>query len=352
MKYIIITLISFSILCSSSIAQQANTKEIYTAPFKNNATGAYTLIHDDFGASWASGIENYVDTMAYNRHIPICFAVITKECDKSDWKKANELIAHHHQIINHTMSHKCGVQVDWCQAGNWDEHNFNVEFDSSTAWIKKNTGKHPAFFIFPFDLFSDTMITYLEASNYLGARAGRQNATNPADQLTPFRLNFQMHRPEEAIAQLDSFAIKTVREKSWGIRVLHGVGDDSWGSLNPVDYGNHLDYISKLSKDKQLWVATLSDVVTYQYMKAKYIPQAKQRDAKGRVTRIEFNNNPDIVLPLESLLTDKVITIVIKQKTKSYKEIIQGNIHLHADMLGDEMMINAIADKGEIMITY
>jgi|GEM_PF-3671890 len=341
-------LILFITLSSVTLFAQ----DISIAPFKNNAKGAYTLIHDDFGAYWAKGIEEYVDTMAYNRNIPICFAAITKECDKADWEKANELIAHRHQIINHTMSHKCGVAIDWCQAGNWDEHNFDVEIDSSTAWIKKNTGTHPAFFIFPYDLFSDTMITYLKASHYLGARAGKQNASNLSDQLNPFRLNFQMHRPEEAIALLDSFAIQTVREKSWGIRVLHGVADDSWGALNPVDYGKHLDQISKLSKDKQLWVATLSDVVTYQYMKTKYTPRIKQRDAAGRVTHIELIDNSAIVLPDESLLTDKKITLVIKQKSTSYKEIIQDNTHLHIEMIGNEMIINAPADKGDIVITY
>jgi hypothetical protein len=334
------------------LAQDKKTEEAYIAPFKNNARGAYTLIHDDFGAYMARGIEAYADTMAYSRKIPICFAAITKECGKKDWIKAHEMIAHGHQIINHSMSHKCGIKEAWCTSGDWDEHDFNVEIDSSTTWIERNTGKHPAFFVYPYDQFTDTMIRYTQHLNYLGARAGKKGLTHPADQLTPFHLNFEMHRPENKASTLDSFARVAITNKAWGIRVVHGVGDDSWGSLNPVDYGKHLDVLATWRKENQLWLATLSDVVTYQYMKTKYPVAIKQKDSAGRVTRLSFTDNPSIILPDQKLLSDKSVTIVVKQKTTSYKEITQGNVHLHIDMRGEEMIIQARPDLGDIVIVY
>jgi hypothetical protein len=334
------------------LAQDKKTEEAYIAPFKNGARGAYTLIHDDFGAYMARGIEAYADTMAYSRKIPICFAAITKECNKKDWIKANEMIAHGHQIINHSMSHKCGIIASWCASGNWNELDFNVEIDSSTAWIERNTGKHPAFFVYPYDQFTDTMIAYTRHLNYLGARAGKQGSMNPATQLTPFRLNFEMHRPEDKASTLDSFAQVVIANKAWGIRVAHGVGDDSWGSLNPIDYGKHLDALATWSNENQLWVATLSDVVTYQYMKTKYSVYAKQKDGAGRVTRLSFTDNPAVALPDEKLLSDKTVTILVKQKTTSFKEITQGNTHLHITMRGDEMVIQARPDRGDIVIAY
>ncbi|MFL5730792.1 MAG: hypothetical protein ACJ75J_14990, partial [Cytophagaceae bacterium] len=105
--------------------------KVYIATFKNDAEGAYTLIHDDFGGDWARGIEEYADTMAFNRGIPFCFALISGQCDNKDWKNANQMIAHGHQVVNHSMYHKCGRDLDWCTGGKWDEHDFGVEIDSS-----------------------------------------------------------------------------------------------------------------------------------------------------------------------------------------------------------------------------
>lgn len=342
------TLLLFILLSSTTLFAQ----EVSIAPFKNNASAAYSLIHDDFGARWAVGIENYADTMAFNRDIPICFAAITKDCDTKDWAKAKELIAHHHQIMNHSMSHKCGVTIDWCQAGNWDEHNFNIEIDSSTAWIERNTGKHPAFFIFPYDLFTDSMITYLQAKNYLGARAGKQNLTNSASQLAPFRLNYKMHRPEEPIDQLDAFAEKTILEKAWGIRVMHGIEDESWGALNHIDYGKHLDLIKKRANENKLWIANLSDVVTYQYMKEKYEPVIIKNNESGAVSKIGFKNNASVILPSENTIGDKTVTLILKQKNTAVKKVMQDKQELKFEVRNDEILINARPDKNDIIISY
>ncbi|MBY0425684.1 MAG: hypothetical protein K2Q22_08620, partial [Cytophagales bacterium] len=78
----------------------AQISSIYVAPFKNDASGAYTLIHDDFGGSWAHGIHEFADSIAFTRGIPFCFAAIGNECDNVDWQMANTLIGHGHQIVN------------------------------------------------------------------------------------------------------------------------------------------------------------------------------------------------------------------------------------------------------------
>ena len=347
MKTLYLFLFACILISSSTFAQQ-----VTIAPFKNNANGALTLIHDDFGASWAKGIEGYVDTMCYNRNIPMCFAAITKECDKLDWKKANEMIAHKHQIINHSMSHKCGIKQPWCEtAGSWDEHNFNVEIDSSTALIERNTRKHPAFFIFPFDLFTDSMITYLKAKNYLGARAGKQNMTHPINQLTPFRLNFKVRRPEDPISDLVSFANTAINEKTWAIQVLHGVEDDSWGKVGKDDYAKYLNFLVEKRKNNNLWIANLSDVVTYQYLKEKYNVLAEQ-DARGDVTKIMFTNNTSIVLPEEKLLGEQTLTLIIKQKNKSVKKVTQNNQALKFEVRNDEILIDVNPNNKDIIISY
>src|SRR6478735_6966657 len=85
----------------------AQTPSASFAKWKNNAKGAYTITHDDFGDPVVQGIIDYADTIAYNRGVKFTFGAITSKCDAADWTKAIELIGHGHEIMNHTHNHYC-----------------------------------------------------------------------------------------------------------------------------------------------------------------------------------------------------------------------------------------------------
>jgi len=234
MTYILILLLSLNLIWSEKHSPLLikESPKLYVSTFKNDAEGAYTLIHDDFGGEWAQGIEQYADTMAFSRGIPFCFALITGQCNEKDWKKVNEMIAHGHQVVNHSMYHKCGKVSEWCTAGKWDEHDFGVEIDSSTNLIKTKTGYHPAFFMFPFDIYTDTMITYLRSKGYAGARAGNNNAIQKAEFEDPLHLNYKPFPPTSSLSDLNGFIDEAMQKKAWAIREVHGVNDGSWVTQN------------------------------------------------------------------------------------------------------------------------
>lgn len=344
-KYLYALSLLFVIVSSYGQAQ------VYIAPFRHDAEGAYTLIHDDFGASYARGIEEYVDTMNYNRKLPICFAAITGECDQDDWTKAKEMIGHGHQIVNHSMNHKCGQVQSWCTFGNWNEKDFPTEIDKSTELILKNTGKHPAFFVFPFDMFTDTMLLYLEAKHYVGARAGKQNTLNSPILSDPFLTNFTVFRPGEPVSVLNEMADKAIQSKSWAVRVMHGIEDDSWAHIKAEEYATHLDYLQDQIKKNKLWMATLSDVVTYQYNKEAAVVKITKQNKEGLPTKISIELK-DIKLPKGDLMSHDTLTIVLKALKAFPKTISQSQLYIPFEIRDDKVIFDINLPVNEIELTY
>ncbi|MDF2454648.1 MAG: hypothetical protein K0R51_641 [Cytophagaceae bacterium] len=349
MKNTLLLLCLYSVV---SFAQaQSKIAQVYIAPFRHDAEGAYTLIHDDFGAQYARGIEEYIDTMTYNRKLPICFAAITGECDQEDWTKAKAMIAHGHQILNHTMSHKCGQPQNWCTFGNWDEKDFPTEIDKSTELIWKNTGKHPAFFIFPFDLSTDTMVNYLRAKHYLGARAGKVNMLNDKKLNDPFLLNYTVFRPGEPHTALNEFADKAIQSKSWAIRVMHGIEDESWAHITAEEYATHLNHLQRQIQNHKLWMATLSDVVTYQYIKETSDVAITDENKKGQATQITLEPL-NAKLPDEKLLTNHSLTIVLTQTGSTPKSITQETQAVPFEVRDGKIIMEVNTLLHEIVLTY
>jgi peptidoglycan/xylan/chitin deacetylase (PgdA/CDA1 family) len=357
MKLKVSLLLFYYLSLQFCVAQQKDSK-VYIAPFKNDAEGAYTIIHDDFGGQWADGIEQFADTMAFHRGIPFCFALIAGECDSSDWKNANQLIAHGHQVLNHSMHHKCGIEMEWCRSL-WNAGDFKVEIDSSMELIKTKTGNHPAFFIFPFDQHTDTMISYLRYRGYAGARAGSL-AVEEAEVSDPFYLNYKPYPPGQTLIDLDTFVKEAVDKKAWAIREVHGVNDASWGVISLKEYEAHLNFLKGLSEGGKLWVATLSDVLYYRLIKEKYSISSSS-DKKGRPIQIDFipaNENrtkrdPKILETALATSRNHSLTIVVNvNKKKNFSKAMQNGKETNFKENNGKILIEADPEAGSLTLLY
>jgi hypothetical protein len=346
------------LLASATYVIPGDGPKVYLATYKNDAEGAYTLIHDDFGGDWAQGIEQYADTMAYKRGIPFCFALITGQCDGNDWKNANQMISHGHQVVNHSMYHKCGKNFEWCKAGIWDEHDFNIEIDSSTNLIKTKTKQHPAFFMFPFDMYTDTMISYLRDKGYAGARAGNNNALQSPDIADPLHLNYRPFSPENSLNDLNSFVFQAMEKKSWAIREVHGVNDGSWGKISLEDYEGHMNYLQRLSRSDSIWVATLSDVMMYQMLRKKYSLTSTMAEGTGKISKINFIardfQKPDSLIYTTAMATSKLrsLTIVLVQGKSKLTQVTQKGKKIPFRKSGEKILIEADPAAGPLSLTY
>lgn len=185
------------VACSTA---QAQNPAASICTFKNDARGAYNLIHDDFGDMGVIGINNFADTMAFNRGIKITFGAITSSCEGNPgmYAKANEMIYdHEHEIINHSHTHSCavtnsacggtGVNFGWAVPGS--TQRLNIEVDQSTQSILTNTGIRPRYFIYPYDQFNSEADAHLQNNGYIGSRTGAYNAA-AANTLAPNAAGF------------------------------------------------------------------------------------------------------------------------------------------------------------------
>lgn len=77
----IILLLIFATLTFQVHAQNPTAR---FAKWKDNAKAVYTLTHDDYASFWIDGIQEYADTIAYNRGVKFTFGVITGSCDEAD----------------------------------------------------------------------------------------------------------------------------------------------------------------------------------------------------------------------------------------------------------------------------
>lgn len=285
-------LLLIAFVLTKAIWTVAQTVPVSIATWKNNAEGAYNLIHDDFGDQGVIGINNYADTMAFNRGIKITFGAITRSCEQnpSMYAKANEMIYDHgHEIINHSHTHSCAVTNNNC-GGTGDNYGWgevatqrlNIEVDSSSKSILKNTGIQPRYFIYPYDQFSANSDNYLKTKGYIGARTGTYNAAAPSTFnpdvdgffKTALVVDVQNQSGSWVSVNHNFWVDQAINNNSWVNREMHNVGPTGWGTISVANYRTHLNYVKQKMNTGELWVGTVSEILTYQIQKLNYTPSS------------------------------------------------------------------------------
>lgn len=236
------------------------------ATWKNDATAAYTMIHDDTCDFTTSGLPKYADPELFKRGLVAGFGAIVHTCVTNttidQWAALAQMVAHGDEILNHTWSHQ-DLTTD---------RDYATEVDLAATTLEQH-GITPTFFIFPEDLWDDQSLTYIKDAGYLGARAGIR-AVNAKDFSDPFAIDFDVYGPYSATDPQNRITIypgdtlkahvdAAVAIGGWAVRELHGVEDNSWNSVPLADYQAHLDYVKGLVDAGTLWVGTPSEVVRY-----------------------------------------------------------------------------------------
>ena len=150
-----------------TFALTAQNPTSYIAEWKNDADGAYSMIHDDYGDTGVDGIWQYADTICSNRGIKFTFGAIASSCEiqrningySSPYSYAKDVMMaqHNHEIISHSHTHNCAVgNALWpgggaCDDGPtfWGENSsypdFNTQLVTAHNSITSNTGFNPLF---------------------------------------------------------------------------------------------------------------------------------------------------------------------------------------------------------------
>lgn len=315
MKVLFVSLIFF--ISTLTFSQTANI-----ATWKNNAKGCYNLIHDDYGDSGVDGIWQYADTICSNRGVKFTFGAITNSCEASRningygspyaYAKNVMMDQHGHEIMNHSHTHDCAVPTTWspCDILNgWgmdpSSANFNTQLVTSTESIRDNTGHYPRYFIFPFDRFSNDANDKLKELGYIGSRTGwnaqaggtgyHRNGYDNYDlaNFYPdsdgfFRTAVVVKASDVGLGgvtanEMEYWAQYAIDNGVWVNRELHNVGNSGWGHISVDNYRTHLDFLKEKVDANDLWIGTISEILTYQIQKLNYSPNAVYASADNEI---------------------------------------------------------------------
>lgn len=361
--------LAFGLCINHKLEAQVVSSSITT--WKGNAKGAYTITHDDFGDNSVSGIQNYADTISYNRGIKLTFGVITSSCESNGlYVKAKSMIQNHkHEVINHSHTHSCAVQNQNCGGTGtnyaWAEpatQKFSEEVDRSTKSIFDNTTITPRYFIFPYDQFNDNVNNYLKTKGYIGSRSGNYRDTD-VHTFTPDAGGFF----QSALLVFDDVAANSgnqasilneaiddiILNKSWGNRELHNVGTTGWGHVDVAEYRKHLTYVKQKAASNDIWVGTVSEVLTYQIQKLNYTPISTYSSVNQNIT-VTWNTPAfNVAAYLQPLYFKSPITLAVDISKMGLVNGIQQNSQIITDykVVGNTLYANVYPSNGPLIIT-
>lgn len=393
------TPLAILILASINLCGQIVPSEI--TDWKNDALGAYSIIHDDYGNSSVDGIWKYADTIAYNRGLKFTFGAITADCEIArdiegytnpyEYAKNVMMDQHDHEIINHSHHHNCAVARGWgdCATTGWGElpgsTSWNDNLIKSTNSINTNTGHFPRYYIYPYDQFTDAANEELESLGYIGSRSGWHidgihdvyhrwgYEANDVHNFFPnsagfFRTSVQVFDDVDAsqtindqVDTLNGSIDIAIAKNQWANRELHDVGPAGWGNVQIEAYREHLNYVKQKVDLGEIWMGTVSEILTYQYQKLKTTPSSFY-DASEKTINIDFSfDDSEFSISLfdylEHLTVKSPVTIKLDISDR-IGEMDFGNLKITQDdqditdyaHLGNFLIINAYPHKGNITI--
>jgi peptidoglycan/xylan/chitin deacetylase (PgdA/CDA1 family) len=260
------------------------------ATWKRNAKAAYSIIHDDYPLT-RKFRQHYLELDKRGLHAGFG-AIVAPINDNQDTyiPKMQQMVDAGHEIINHSFNHK---DVDKKST------DLSQEIDLSTKLLR-SYGFDIHAFVFPYDHYNEAVLQRLKGLGYLGARARfdghkvNQANLNTDDPLAPFHTSFDAFFEDPITGQntasgyknqddvLKTYLDDAIQQGGWAVRELHGIEDNSWGSVSLVKYTAHLDYVVDKVKNNEVWMDTFTHVTRYRSSRA-YCGQAIAEDT-GTIT--------------------------------------------------------------------
>lgn len=371
------------------------------ATWKDNADGAYTIIHDDYGDTGVDGIWRYADTICSNRGVKFTFGAISERCEETrnvngysspyEYAKQVMMAQHDHEIMSHSHSHDCAVgNAGWspCDANvgeAWGEDvgsaNFNTQLVTAHNSITTNTGFAPKYYIFPYDRFTDAANDKLKDLGYLGSRTGwtsprvgdvpyHRNGyeNNDLNTFFPdadgffrgavqvFDANDQALDANDQTNVLNGEVDVAIANSEWANRELHNVGTTGWGSVKVDAYRAHINYVQSKMSTGELWVGTVSELMTYQMQKLKYSPQVTYDNGSDKVfvtwASINPQYNVDMASYLSPLTIKTPITLIVDLDGMGGTwSVLQNSTPVNdVNQVGTTMYINVYPHEGDLEI--
>src|SRR5688572_22614235 len=296
----------------------ATPPSVTIAHWRNNATAAYSLMHDDTcdGAKGPPprgtfGLFDHWQEAA-QRGLRVGLGAIAIECTDHPDKIVflRDALAAGYEILSHSWFHcdhtlgpsQCEVWSEAAQAMlpvpqvypelglSTREQLVDFEMQHSRAWLadRGNAGASVDFYSFPYDAFDEFVIGRLPLAGYIGARGGNRAAgaintwhINPdpsqgGDPFVDYRVTWDEYNGADTLGNpmntsdydppsLANYLSDVVNGGlgGWGLQVMHGIEDLTFGTVTLDLYRSHLDTLRALQDQGTLWVATPTKAIRY-----------------------------------------------------------------------------------------
>ncbi len=210
--------------------------DVQIARFQYDRPAAYSLTFDD---GLATHVTEAIPIL--NAHgLPGTFFIFTDnvaDAPPNDWAAWRAAAAAGHEIGSHSRSHLDLTVTD-------DVTILRDEIAGSADLIEANTGVRPLSFAYPYSSEND-FVKRLVLETYLFVRSDCR--VWGGDDFDTAMGKAQIER--------------TIARGEWEYVMLHGVGEDTWGRLDPVMLEELVGYLAKHAD--RVWTATYAEVSTY-----------------------------------------------------------------------------------------
>ena len=254
--------------------------------WKNGATGAYTMICDDFGGLPFDDAFKPVWDLARESQfseIKLAFGAIAGQTSNSDWDSAVVMVSQGHEIINHSVNHS--------DPQSWSVHvpeaaeanaviNEKVYGRINTAGEYFAKGKKCEFFIFPYDNVGGYDI--LDNAGLVGARGGQRADMNTLVMNGDFTYNYssftEITNPEgssfkipftanqNTVSNMKATIDNIISKKGYLIREFHAIYEkkpNGWNPVSKAEMRTHFEYLKQKMDANELAVYTPSELVKH-----------------------------------------------------------------------------------------
>jgi hypothetical protein len=245
------------------------------ATWLDDATAAYSMVHDDMCGPALQGIHEQAVPALAARGLTAGLAPFVQACDEADmWSVVLDAEAKGNEIVSHSYTH---AEVTTANAAH-EIAEAKTVFDSHLA-------NPVTFYIFPYDYFTPQTTAAVGAAGHLGARAGNRddndgfdlppiNSRDPGNDLeVEFDVwprnysKYALFFPEEI---LTVHVYNAIEKGGWALREFHSViadgsspTDQGFGPITRSQYDAHLEFLAKARAKGVLWTATPSTVLRY-----------------------------------------------------------------------------------------
>jgi peptidoglycan/xylan/chitin deacetylase (PgdA/CDA1 family) len=288
------------------------------ALWRDDARGAYSIIHDDTCGWELDGIQRLALPALERRGMRAGLAAIVKECEEQDlWPVLRGAEARGHEVINHSYSHE-RVTAE----------NAGLEVARAKAALDRRLRRPVRFYAFPFDSFTPETVAAVERSGHTAARAGNRDDNdgfehpplNTADPGNEWAVEFDVwpraysrYSHYRGLDLLNVHAWNAMERRGWAVREFHTVvgegqqAEPAWFGPIPIStYERHLDFLVEARRRNLLWIDTPSTVLDYRRARAacratvdgpRIVFDASHPDCRRYATPLSVVVSTDAALP-------------------------------------------------------